>query len=201
MIFSQKNPLKHFNIVVTLIVLTLLLSCRSNKSIFDSGLAQYHQPDSISIEIIANNLTEDMSSVSSKNDEVTVLVFEVNDSIKHTDLIYSASFTLTSSSNKKKVAWSNQLDLTGKNISILVIERDTDQNAEEIISSISSKYFEITSFYKTNGNFKIEPLLGDNDIIGIKTLSNFENKNVFNFQFRGYFKLDKYEYLLSLKTY
>ncbi len=181
-----------------IIVVTLNNSCKQSQSL-SSSLEEYqNRPDSIRLIIRAIDLTEDMSSLSSNNDELTVLVYEVIDSLKRVSVKYSSSFTLTKLSNIKKVSYFNSDDLKGKIYSIVLIERDTDQSTDEVEKMVSSRYFEIVSYYFKKGNFGIEEFIDDNDIIGIKSINDIEKSKAVEFGFNGFFKLDKYEYRLTL---
>lgn len=196
---SEKTK-HHYLTELVILLMILANSCQSHKVNYGTDLSDYSQPDSITLKISAHNLTEDMSSISSKNDELTILIYELGNLSESANLIYTTSFVMTSASNIKKLSWPNNIELKGKSISILILERDTDQSHDEIVNSIGHRYFEIANFYKVNGNYKIDSIIGDNDIIGIKTLSDFEKQKIFTFEFRGYFKLDKYEYSLQLET-
>jgi hypothetical protein len=191
--------MKFSSIILGLIIAAILNnSCKQSQSISSSLDVYQNTPDSIKLIIRAIDLTEDMSSLSSNNDELNILVYEVIDSLKRVSLKYSSSFTLTKQSNIKQLSYFNTDNLSGKIYSIVLIERDTDQSTNEIEKMISSRYFEIASYYFKKGNFGIEEFIGDNDIIGIKSIHEMDRSETVDFGFRGFFKLDKYEYRLTL---
>jgi hypothetical protein len=191
--------MKFSSIIAGLILIVVLSnSCKQSQSITASEDGYQYIPDSIKLIIQAVDLTEDMSSLSSKNDELTILIYEVIDPAKLVVLKYSNSFTMTKRSDFKKLAFSNSFNVNGKTYSVVLIERDTDQTTDEIEKMVSSRYFELTSYYLKNGNFGIEEFLDDNDIVGIKIINDLGGNNEVDFRFSGFFKLDKYEYRLTV---
>lgn len=174
-------------------------SCRSSQGHGNNSLSdQLASPDSIILRVQALDLTEDMSLVSSKNDEVVILIYEVIDSLKQVKLVSIGSFVLTNQKNNRKLAWANSENLSGKVFSIVIVERDTEESNSQIESTVKSKYFEIKDHFVKQGNFKIEKYLSDNDIIGIKAVHDFDKIDKLDFEFSGFFKLDKYIYQMTL---
>ncbi len=183
--------------VLLIVFITMVISCKSVNTKTNSTTRTNSAPDSIFLSIHALDLTEDMSAISSKHDELTLLVYEVSDSAKFLQLVYSASFILTRE-GRKQVSWANSSDLVGKTYSIVLLERDTDQSTDEIENAVRNQYVDIEKHFLKQGNFGIENYLGDNDILGIKKIETLGQTDKIDFELRGFFKLDKFEYLLRI---
>lgn len=185
--------------VIPVLLISLNYSCKSSQSSsrgFESAISE--MPDSIFLSVKGLDLTEDMSQMSSKNDEVTLLFYELFDSEKQVKLVYSTSFTLTQNLREKRLSWQFDDRLKNSTYLVVLIERDTDQTTQEVEDLITKQYFEIEGYFSKQGNFGIEKYIGDNDIIGIKSIGRLVSNQPIDLEFKGFFKLDKYNYLLSV---
>lgn len=99
------------------------------------------------------------------------------------------------------MSWAYNKKQEGTEISILLHERDTDQSETDIDSLIRLHYFSLCAHFAKQGNFDIESYLGDNDIIGIKNFSHFYKGMQDKFGYNGVFKLDQYDYRLSVTMF
>lgn len=178
-----------------------LASCKganTNSSTFATVVDKTVLPDSFLLSVKALDLTEDLNALSSKNDEVLVLAYSIHDSLKRATLLHRESFVLTGQDNVRLVRWLYQKNLTGEYLSILLIERDTDQSESDIEQLVRNNYFKLVVLFRAKGNYGIETIIDDNDFIGIRTFDQLYKEREDKFEFKGIYKLDKYDYKLSL---
>ncbi|MCW5912934.1 MAG: hypothetical protein KIT62_17825 [Cyclobacteriaceae bacterium] len=179
----------------------LLLSCKSASVIQHAVNAEgaSGKVDSVFLEIRALDLTEDMSPLSSQNDEIVMLVYDTGSSAGEIMLLLGGSFTVTKENNLRSIAAGNLTDFAGE-LTIVMLERDTDHSVEQLDEMVRLHFGDLLKHYQRNGNFGIEKFIDDNDIVGIKTIASVQPNMTVNFDFKGIFKLDKYHYKLIFST-
>lgn len=181
---------------------TFLASCSGslNRQSKQSDVEYDGVIDSIYLTVRAIDLTEDMSSLSSKNDELTVLVYLASYSTDQMRLLFSNSSTVNAQKNTIQMVAVNLGDLSGKKLRMVMIERDTDGDLIELETKVRSQYDDLINHYRTQGNFGIEKYIGDNDVIGIRDVAPVYKGLFMKFDFEGTFKLDRYRYQVNLSA-
>lgn len=142
-------------------------------------------PDSVRVTIVAKNLTEDLSSFSSKKDEVIILLYKNDSSLQIPFLRKEHTFTKRGDSLNFKV------HKTALQHSLFVLlEKDTEDTISIIENRFRKNHLKIKQAHKNSDYNLLEKLLGDDDVIGVKNIQILPT----SFNFSGVYKLDRFEY-------
>ena len=142
-------------------------------------------PDSL--KITALNLSEDMSRLSTKNDEVFVFIYDYSDTNELKAPLVSTKLIF----DKDNLTYSIFLPKTEKSI-LFFIEEDSFRNNEQIEPVVRVYFKEIR---KCNGYNELKKYLGEDDLLGVKIFDS----NTSSFSLSGTSSLDKYEYNFLIK--
>lgn len=112
--------------------------------------------------------------------------------------ILSSNFKLDETNLSRKISLSRS-SLIGNNLLFILIERDSETPIEQIDPIIRVHYNEIYRVFKERNYIEIEKYLGDEDILGMKMISNFEETTIVEFEMKGVHKMDKYEYRIKIE--
>ena len=162
-----------------------------------STFVKGNSPDSLQLTINGLNLSEDMSTLSSKNDEVLVLVYPFNDTTRLSPPIAAEYFVLDSANRKKIVRFpspSSEMPLL-----FFLAEIDSDRSPEEIELLFRKNFKEIINCIERKDLIALQKYIGDDDLIGYKILSRENQTKGISFTFQGRYKLDKFLYKIELK--
>lgn len=160
------------------------------------GLGQQDTNMVTSIALEAVNLTEDMSTLSSKNDEVLTLVYDFSDSSLNPKPLLKEFATFDSLHRNR------QWDFQSENVTLLLmfaIEMDTERSKEQMDLLVKKRYREILHAFANKDLLALQKITGDDDIIGVKTVANLETAQNTSFVFQGRYKLDKFNYKITMK--
>lgn len=153
--------------------------------------------DSLKITVNGVNLSEDMSTLSSRNDEILVLLYSFDDTLKLREPILSEYFVLDSA-NRKKTMNIARPDRSSDALFILA-ELDTERSHDQLEKLIRKNFKAIMSCLEKRDLVTLKQFIGDDDIIGIKTINGNNLYNGTTFSFQGRYKLDKYLYRIEIK--
>jgi hypothetical protein len=155
------------------------------------------QNDSLLLSLNGINLSEDMSTLSSKNDEVLVLLYSFDDTLTLEDPLFS-EYLILDSSNRKKQMPVFVSDRT-ENVLLIMAELDTDRSPEQVEKLIRKNFKGIMSCLDKRDLIALQQYVGDDDIIGIRILRSKELADKTTFSFQGRYKLDKFLYRIEIK--
>ena len=145
----------------------------------------YTLSDTATVTIQATNLTEDMSSLSTNEDEIIVLLYRFDSVLKKPYTIKEHIF------NNRGASFSFTIpQMAIQNTLFVLLERDTEENLNVIESRFREHYIKIQHAHQKPDYNQLEKLLGDDDVIGIKHITSRPS----GFNFSGVYKLDKFEY-------
>ena len=148
--------------------------------------------DSSQIIISSSNLSEDMNYSLTKDDELLLLIYEFNDSIKSLKSpVLVHRFNLNEHKKSDTINWVKPVS---NNFLLFLIELDSDKTNFEIDPVVRVYFEEIQTCFTKRDYYCLEQYLGDEDLLGVKQLSTPTNLS-----FKGIHKLDKYVYSVSLK--
>ena len=153
------------------------------------------------VELMINNIyclnmSEKLLGVGSKNDEIILLVFQINDKAEN-KLIASTDFLIF----EKEDSMGQALDITivhdserkSNELHFLLIEMDTDRTKDEVAQltgSLLNEKFELPV---------IKEKLREDDLLGIETLSNIHTSEKGRLRFFGMHLFDKFHYEISFE--
>ena len=153
-----------------------------------------YNSDSLSITINATNLSEDMSSLSSNDDELALFLYSYKDSLISELPIFSHYFVL----NKTNMSDTLHFKKVVKNKYILfLIEIDTEKRIELIEMQIRKNYTALIKAYQEKNYTVIERYLQDDDILGVKVLENLKDETTI--EISDIHRMDRYHYQIILK--
>lgn len=153
-----------------------------------------HYPDSVKIKINAVNLSEDMSTLSSKNDELLLIIYDYSDTSRLYHPIVSEFFVLDTINRIREIHF---LPPDPKHdVLIFLVEQDTDRSPDDIEGVIRKNFKQIMALFRNRDLLPLQKIIGDDDIMGIKLLPGLSTKTTFSFN--GRYKLDKYSYVIDV---
>lgn len=156
----------------------------------------FSQKPGLQIQIEATDLSEDMNTLASGNDELITLIYHLDSSKTLKEPVYIQEFEFDK--ENKFIELSTRISSEQKcQIMIVLLERDTERPLKQIDPIIRIYYREIMEAYQKHDLLTIRELLGDEDILGIRKL-HLPLSAKMSFRFRGRLKMDKYEYHLKV---
>lgn len=153
----------------------------NNEPVFQS------QNNLVSLKISALNLSEDMSKLSTKNDEIFVFLYDHTDTNKLNSPIVSEKMIFDKMNLTHSVSFSQK-----DNLILFFIEEDSFRNTEQI-EPVVRVYFKEIMNDKSYEN--IRKYLGEDDLLGVQ----FINSKTSTFTISGMSSLDKYKYSFVIK--
>ncbi|WP_044208712.1 hypothetical protein [Flammeovirga sp. OC4] len=147
------------------------------------------QKSKFEIIISSTNLSEDVSVLSTKNDEILFLVYEL-DSNDYQPPVINEYFVLDSS--KMEIRIEAELD-SNKNYQYYLLEMDSNRDYLQLDPIIRIHHKAIVEYFVQGDYLGIEKYLGDDDILSIDELTIPINKNI-----NGIFKIDRYSYQIKM---
>jgi hypothetical protein len=138
------------------------------------------------------NLSEDMSTLSSRNDEMLLIIYTYEDSTSVSPPVVMEYFVLDSLTKERSIT----VPCLTNQVLILLLELDTQRSPEQIEARVRPNLQQLQNFHKANDRNGIQKLIGDEDIMGIRLLPTLCAKR--SFSFSGRYKLDKFSYTLVL---
>lgn len=164
-------------------------------SIQEVGDRQNNMPQ-LTIEAI--NLSEDLSRISTKNDELLLLTYELTQDDNLDSYIFKEEFILDEKIRSKSFAFRLTEEQYESSFLFILMELDSDTPIERIDPVLRIYHKEIVNSLDSNDYNEIEKYLADEDILGAKIIKNLSIYKSQNFIIKGIHKLDRYEYLISL---
>lgn len=179
-----------------------LLSCKSKKKVLsltsstESDVSS--KRDTVPIEIKALDLTEDMSRLSSNNDEVLLLIYELKTDNHLGESLCSNKKVLSISDNILHSGFSTDHIAIGSSVLFLILEQDSETAVEQVDAIFRIHYAQILRAFDSRNYLEIEKYLGDEDLIGYKVIKEINHSVMLSFEFRGVYKLDSYHYRIRI---
>ena len=137
--------------------------------------------------------------LSTKNDELLILIYEANDLNKLSEALLTKRLQLDGTHRSKTVQVSIDYEIVNSRILFILIEQDSETPIEQIEPIVRIQYPKIMEAFQANDYTELEKYLGDEDLLGIKIISKWDVNNQAKFKMSGIHKLDRYEYLVNIK--
>jgi len=165
---------------------TVLVAC--HKPIISS---QNQIPDSLTVIVQGINISENVSG----KDELIVLGYTYCDSVLAAPLFaHKFYFSPQTGSRHFKFTWSD----TSTPLLIVLLEEDSDTPIDSLDSLVRLHHVALRKAFSASQYLVIEKYLGDDDVLGIKTISSIHCQDPTVLTFAGLYKLDKYEYRITI---
>jgi hypothetical protein len=150
--------------------------------------------------LIAFDLTEDVSLVSTKNDELVLLVYCDTPDKEYPDLIYQDYFVIDSLKSTKEFVLYDSL-IRNPILTFVLIEIDTRKTLSQIEPVVRLNLSAISKAMKTGDSKVLLNLLGDDDLIGMERIQAFDLKDKSKLiYFKGIHIFDSFNYRLEIRS-
>ncbi|GAB5524928.1 MAG: hypothetical protein Roseis2KO_28000 [Roseivirga sp.] len=183
---------------------TLLSACASTTNLNQADgvapqLVEKPASDSLTITINGLNLSEDMSkTLSTKNDELLIFIYENKENGTLDAPLLHQTMLLDLEHRKKYFTWKKDSSLKGKDLLFIMLEQDYDTPVEQLDPIIRVQYQQIMAAFKKRDYRALRTYLGTEDFLGYKRLTNFSTDEPYRFTITGVYKLDLYEYEITI---
>lgn len=147
----------------------------------------------VSIQILANNLSEDFSVVSSKSDELMLIIYEFeSDSGVLKDPVFVKNYFFNENKKRKIDEW--KVIQADSDYIFFLVEMDSDRTIYQLDPVFRIYFSEITKAFDNRNYLAIEKFLGDEDLLGYSEFSIPSTH-----QLQGVYKLDKFDYTVTFQ--
>ena len=185
---------------INILLIGNLIACTSISQNTSTTKYSNDRPDSddlIHFEIEAIDLSEDMSRLSTKNDEVILFVYEFTQNKELNQPLYVEKFILDLDRRSKNFQISKK-DMINRDLILILIEQDSEASIEQIDPVLRIHIDEIIDAYEARNYSGIEKYIADDDILGIKLIEDFVCTSKLKFRFSDTYKMDRYDYLVNI---
>lgn len=173
-------------------------SCTTSKLTTDSKTSSLNKlSDSISIIIQSTNLSEDMSTLSSNDDELALFLYSYKDSAVSELPIFSTYFVLNKTKMSDTLYFNGIKKILHNDLILFLVEMDTEGKIEFIEMQIRKNHNELIKACREKNYTTIEMHLNDNDILGVKVMKDFTRETTI--EISDIHRMDRYNYQITLK--
>ena len=172
-------------------------SCKTSKQTNNNKIASQRLSDSLSIIVTATNLSEDMSTLSSNDDELALFLYSYKDSVVSELPIFSTYFVLNKTGMSDTLYFNGIKKVLNKDLILFMIEMDTEGKIEFIEKQIRKNHNELIKACREKNYTTIEIYLNDNDILGVKVLKDFKRETTI--EISDIHRMDRYNYQITMK--
>lgn len=151
--------------------------------------------------LAAINLTEDVSRVSSGNDEILLLMYAASDELTPLQTLERQLLTF----DKTHPVFEHQVSVpldSSATVVVVLIEVDSDRKLEELNQVVSRQLAGIAKAYQARQSQQLRTFLKDEDLLGLEVLpvNAFRTGLPQTLVFRGFHLFDEYEYKLLIQS-
>lgn len=187
------------NILFSLLFFSII-SCKTAQKTDNAALEKKREvsiSDSLILIVTSSNLSEDMSTLSSNDDELILLIFSYADSTINNKASFSTSLVLNKSNLSDTINCNELKKWVGKSLILFLLEMDSEKTIEQIEPLVRANHKKlIDSYYKRN-YLEIEKCIGDDDLLGIKVMNNFKKNTLI--EFSDIHRMDRFKYSLTFQ--
>lgn len=171
-------------------------SCKTQKQTNIKTVSQ-RSSDSLSIIVASTNLSEDMSTLSSNDDELALFLYSYKDSAVSELPIFSTYFVLNKTRMSDTLYFNRIKKVVHKDLILFLVEMDTEEKIELIEMQIRKNHNELIKAYREKNYSLIQMYLNDNDMLGVKVLKDFKQETTI--EISDIHRMDRYNYQITLK--
>ena len=136
--------------------------------------------------------------LSTKNDELLILIYEYQDSTTLSAPLFKKAFTVRAIGKSHTFFFDRVELIKGKNLLFLMIEQDFDRPIEQIDPVVRVQYKALLNAFKNRDYQKIKRFLGNEDLLGFRLIKAFQSGEPTHFKIEGVHKLDFYDYNVEI---
>ena len=155
----------------------------------------------LTFKLSALDLTEDVSRLSTKNDELIILVYE-RDTVnqQYPNLLYQTYFVMDHQSTEKEFQITNILT-ENTSFTFVLIEVDSGNTLQQVEPIVRLNLDRLSDAYHFGQGKIIKDLLGDEELIGLQEVIKAGlEKGSKKYRFEGVHLFDTYIYSLEIKS-
>jgi hypothetical protein len=151
--------------------------------------------------LTAINLTEDVSRVSSSNDEILLLMYAASDKLTPLQTLERQLLTF----DKTHPVFEHQVSVpldSSATVVVVLIEIDSERKLEEVNQVVSRQLAGIAKAYRTRQSQQLRKFLEDEDLLGLEVIpvNAFRTGLSKTLVFKGFHLFDEYEYELLIQS-
>ncbi len=154
------------------------------------AIAQTNALQNVQLRVSSTDLSEDMSLSSTKNDELLLLIYKIeNDTTPLRELVYDTAFVFDKDRRVIQLEWMGQ---ENSKYLYFLLELDSDKTSVQLDPVLRIYYKEVLAAFNKRDYTAIEKYLGDEDVLVANyfTIPHAEDH-------KGVYKADKYHYSLN----
>ena len=150
------------------------------------------------VSLTAENLSEDVSKLSTQNDEIVLLAYAVNNNDSAQAPPILCEYAIFDSLQMKYDFISDSIVSSFKgDLAFVLVEMDDDEVKEQVEIVVTPNLSKISKAFKDNDAATLTNYLGDNDLLGITFVGNSKKQKPIVIS--GVHMLDSYKYVLTFK--
>ncbi len=134
--------------------------------------------------------------LSTKNDELLILIYEYQDSTTLSVPLFQKAFTVKTTQKSHAFFFDKAELIEGKNLLFLIIEQDFDRPIEQIDQV---QYKALLNAFKERNYQQIKRFLGNEDLLGFRLIKAYQPGEPTHFKIEGVHKLDFYDYSVEIR--
>jgi len=144
--------------------------------------------------ILAKNLSEDGTEMSSQRDELLILFYSKNALSVLSEPLVCQDFVFDQIGVSQKFEFSTSQD---QEIHIFVIEKDTELSNASLEAIVRLRQKELREAFQAKSSKAIIKILGDDDLLGVTSLESLSKKQ--KVEISGMQLFDKFHYELEIR--
>lgn len=161
----------------------------------DSGAAT----DSMRVLVQLVDGSEDMSQLSTKNDEILILMYAWKDSGDLEPAFFVSQFKMDADHRLQQLSCTMPESMEPSTpILFLLIEQDAETPVEQLDPIIRVQHRHLMRAYEADDYSAISKYLGDEDLLGIRTFDPPPQGKIVSLRFEGVHRMDKYAYVVQM---
>ena len=150
----------------------------------------------VKINVYGINLTEDMSKVSTHNDEILLLIYPIDILDSVIEPLVCSYFIIDAKQKSKSLTWS--IHHENKDYILILIELDSENPVKQLEPIFRINLKKIYQAYSNKYNDELESYIGDNELLTIKSFTSPTKKKI-EISLNGFSNIDNYHYLITLE--
>lgn len=152
---------------------------------------------SFTIKLTAIDLSENVSRLSTNNDEIILLIYQDSAGQQIPDLLHKAYFIIDSTNSTKNLSFHFEYTEKSK-LTFVLLEMDSRKNLQQIEPIIRMNLYRIIEARRIRNTEFIHTILADDDLLGIRQIDSYlwvtGNLPIL---FKGYHLFDSWEYKIE----
>jgi len=197
----SKSMARELCVVFFLLFIVLCTSCRNatvpQTVIQDTGQSLLKEGE-WEVRVDGLNLSEDMSSVSTKNDEVLLLIYKSEDSVKLGEPIFK-KYLLFDSLRKSHSIIGPRPDSIPENILLFLLEEDTGADITMLDSVVRINHIKLKELFNKHDLAGLTYLLSDDDLLTVQSINHFLINKETVINVKGIIRADRYDYKITFR--